>query len=37
MIELLLKWTVEAFDGNSDSRECIEYAHKVLYQMVSVK
>ena len=34
MIEILLKWTLEAFDDTLSDAKRIEYAHKVLYPVV---
>ena len=35
MIEILLKWTLEAFGDTLSDAKRIEYAHKVLYPVVS--
>ena len=37
MVDLFLKWSQEAYGETSPNAKCIEYAHIVLYQVVSLQ
>ena len=37
MVDLFLKWSQEAYGETSPNAKCIEYAHRVLYPVVSLQ
>ena len=37
MIDVFLKWSLEAFNATSDNKVCVEYSHKVIYPVISFR